>query len=93
MDPLPSQILDDAQPLAVMVNSEEEFHVEKILDEKRTRRGRGSRLEYKVKWLGYARPTWEGASALADSQALDEWEERTSHARQSDGGLNRALLN
>lgn len=75
-----------------MIDGEEEFSVEAILDEKRTKRGRGSRLEYKVKWLGYARPTWEASPALEDTHALDEWLERTKHARHTDGQLNHALL-
>lgn len=91
-DPLPSQHSDDVQPPAVMVDGEEEFTVEKILDEKRTKRGRGTRLEYKVKWLGYARPTWEAATALEDTRALDDWIDRTKHARSRNGRLNHHLM-
>ena len=92
-DPLPSQVSDDVQPPAVMVDGEEEFTIERILDERCTKRGRGSRLEYKVKWLGYARPTWEGASALEETCALDKWQDHTKHARHPNGQLNRMLLN
>ena len=92
-DPLPSQVLDDTQPLAVMVDGKEEFIIEEILDEKHTKRGRGAQLEYKVKWLGYARPTWEGASALEESQALDDWQEHTKHAQHPNGQLDCDMLN
>ena len=92
-DPLPSQVSDDVQPPAVMVDGEEEFTIEKILDERCTKQGRGSRLEYKVKWLGYARSTWEGASALEETCALDKWQDHTKHARHPNGQLNRMLLN
>ena len=41
-DPFPSQKQDDAQPEPIIVEGEEEYHVEKILDEKTVRkRGRG----------------------------------------------------
>ena len=87
-DPLPSQVSDNLQPPAVMVDGEEEFNVKEILDEKHTKQGGGSQLEYKVKWTGYARPTWEGASALANTHALDMWEEHTSHAHQPNRHLD-----
>jgi hypothetical protein len=71
-DLLPSQKNNDTQPPSIMVNSEEEYMVEKILDECRRRYGRGHQLEYLVKWSGYAQPTWEAATALEEAQALDK---------------------
>ena len=59
------------------MEGEDEYQVEEILDERRVRRGRGSQLQYKVKWTGYARPTWEPATALQECQALDRWLART----------------
>jgi hypothetical protein len=56
-----------------MVDGEEEFRIQEILDEKHTRRGRGNQVQYLVKWTGYARPTWEAASALQETAALDQW--------------------
>jgi hypothetical protein len=47
-----------------MVNSKEEYMVEKILDKYYRRYGRGHWLEYLVKWSGYTQPTWEAATAL-----------------------------
>lgn len=92
-NPLSSQVLDDTQPPAVMVDGEEEFIVEEILDEKCIKRGRGSWLEYKVKWLGYTRPIWEGTSALEESSALDDWQECTKHAQHPNGQLDCGMLN
>ena len=34
IDPLSSQVLDDLQPPAIMVDGEEEFEIKEILDEK-----------------------------------------------------------
>jgi hypothetical protein len=75
-DPLPSQKLDDPQPPAIVVNGEEEWLIERILDTRQKKLpGRGSRkrLEYLVKWQGYANPTWEPATALEDTAALDTY--------------------
>ena len=48
-DPLSSQVLDDSQPPAIMMDGEEEFEIKEILDEKYIKQGRGSWLKYKVK--------------------------------------------
>jgi hypothetical protein len=88
-DPLPSQKNDDTQPPSIMVNGEEEYMVEKILDERRRRYGRGHRLEYLVKWSGYAQPTWKAATALEEAQALDKWLDHTKQYRLQDGSLDR----
>ena len=63
------------------MDDHEEFQVEKIINEHRTRRGRGWRLQYEVKWVGYAKTTWELASALEDTVALDEWLSRMRTCR------------
>ena len=58
-DPFPSQKQDDAQLEPIVVEGQEEYHMERILDERTVRkRGRGGprRLEYLVKWKGYAEP-------------------------------------
>jgi hypothetical protein len=75
-DPFPSQIQTDDQPPPVLVDDEEEWVIERIEDERRKRmggRGKRTRLEYLVKWKGYARSTWEPASALEDVAALDDY--------------------
>ena len=73
-DPLPSQLVDDSQPAPVIVDDENEWEIERIEKHRTKRRGRGQQLEYLVKWKGYARPTWEAASALEETEALDVYE-------------------
>ena len=46
-----------APPEPVLVDGEEEYEVESILDVRTRRYGRGSREEYLVQWQGY--PLWE----------------------------------
>ena len=78
-DPLLYQVTDNSQPSPQIIIGEEEFGVEAILQERQKRRGRGRILEYLVKWDGYARPTWEPASALQDTAALDIYEARKNN--------------
>lgn len=73
-DPLPSQTSDDAQPPAYVIDDQEEYDVEEILRTTKVRRGRGYQHKVLVKWRGYARPTWEPLSALADTAALASYE-------------------
>jgi len=78
-DPLPSQVVDDPQPPAILVDDTEEWLVESILGERQRKlpgRGSRTRLEYSVKWVGYAVPTWEPALALEDTEALDVYLKR-----------------
>ena len=65
-EPLAGQKLKEPQPIAIDVNGNEEYEVEKIL-----REWSGRLL---VKWKGYATPTWESRDALTDTIALDAWE-------------------
>lgn len=73
-DPLDSQVSDDTQPEPVIIGDEEEYEVEKILKDRLLRRGKGSQKQYLVKWTGYAEPTWEPATALENTTALDAYE-------------------
>ena len=76
-DPLPSQVVSDAQPPALLTESgEEEYEIDRILDARTRRVGRGSRREVLVQWTGYSRPTWEPRSNLEDTAALDAFERR-----------------
>lgn len=92
MDPLPSQIQDDYQPPPVQVDGQDEWKVEAILGERMTRKlGRRRRqLQYQIKWEGYARPTWEPASALQDTAALETYlgaQNSTRPRTQGEGGV------
>lgn len=90
-NPLPSQIVPPTNPPPVLVYDEEgsdfneEYHVEAIVNERLRRYGRGEpRHEFLVKWKGYDKPTWEPASALKDTEALDQW--NTSRETNQGGG-------
>ena len=72
-NPLPGQRISDPQPPAILVDDEEEYEIEKILDQKAAR-GRNAQ-QYLIKWKGYDHPTWEPQAVLTDSIALDVWEE------------------
>jgi hypothetical protein len=59
-DPLPSQIQDDIQPAPIIIDSEEEYEIEEILNN-RIKRGRGRngplKRQFLYKWTGYATPS------------------------------------
>jgi transposase InsO family protein len=69
-DPLPGQVTPP--PLPVMVEGEEEWEVEEILDSRRIR----GRLQYLVKWRGFTDPTWEPEENLTEVEAVDTYHER-----------------
>jgi hypothetical protein len=76
-DPLPSQVITEAQPPAIITEEgEEEYEVEEILRARTRKIGRGSRKEVLVKWTGYTRPTWEPLTNFEDTAALDTFEQR-----------------
>jgi hypothetical protein len=78
-DPLPSQIQDDVQPPAILVDGEEEYGIEYI-ESHRTIRGRGrggpKKRQYLCKWKGYAVPTWNDEANVRNTIALDQYEAR-----------------
>ena len=57
------------------MDGEDEYSVEVILNYRTIRRGRGTREEVLVKWLGYTQLTWEPRLALEDTAALDSYEQ------------------
>jgi hypothetical protein len=59
-------------PLLVIVEGEEEWEVEEILDSRRI----PGRLQYLVKWTGFADPTWEPEKNLTEVEAVDTYHER-----------------
>ena len=58
-------------PLPMIVNDEEEFVVEEILDARMF--GRGKKLKYLVKLLGYPDLNWQDAETVNELQAVDEF--------------------
>jgi len=78
-DPLPSQVQDDVQPPPVIVEGEEEWSLDEILDHRVVRgRGRGGPLkrQFRCRWHGYAEDSWHDQADVEDSIALDQYEER-----------------
>ena len=73
-NPLPSQQNVDIQPPAIITeNNQEEWYIEKILDTRTKRKGRGIRKEVLVKWTGYNLPTWELLENVKDTAALEHY--------------------
>ena len=60
------------------MDGELEYGVEEILAERYVRRGRGRYRELLVKWAGYTDPTWEPATNLQDTTALDTYEAQST---------------
>ena len=71
-DPLPGQ--RNPPPPPIIIDGEDEFIVEEILDAK----PRGQK-PFLVKWLGEAVPTWEPYEFVKDLAALDQFYSRYPH--------------
>jgi len=69
-NPLPRQVVPP--PLPVIVEGEEAWEVEEILDSRRTR----GWLQYLVKWRGFTDPTWKPEENLTEVEAVDTYHGR-----------------
>lgn len=86
-NPLPSQVIHEPQPPAVLQNdSPEEYNVEAILDHKK---GRGKKLKLLVKWEGYTKPTWEPAEEFTETEAYTVYQASTDISKPSQLTKNR----
>jgi transposase InsO family protein len=66
-DPLPGQILEPPSP--VIIDEEEEYELDDILDSRKV--GRNKELQYKVSWKGYPPdPTWYSADNFENSKEI-----------------------
>ena len=65
-NPLLGQIIPPLPP--VIVDKEEEFVVEEILDARLF--GRGKKLKCLVKWLGYTDPDWQDVEIVNELQVV-----------------------
>ena len=67
---------EPARPEPVVIGGEEEWTIERIVDERKVGRGR----RYLVRWAGYesSADTWEPTAGVKDTAALAEWEARES---------------
>jgi transposase InsO family protein len=70
-DPLPSQVQRHIEPGPLLVNGETEWDVERISAHRR--RGRG--WQVRVHWTGYVTPSWEPLRDMAETAALQEYED------------------
>lgn len=87
-NPFPTQQNDDTQPDPTFVDGEEQYEIEKILDE--SYNNRTKKTKYLVKWKGWVQTTWEPSDALEDAQALDVWIKETKLYRSENGRLSRS---
>lgn len=67
-DPLPGQVQSDERPPPIIINDEEEYEVEEII---RSRKRRGGRKEYLVRWRGWAQMTWEPLEHIEETAAYE----------------------
>jgi hypothetical protein len=80
----PWRVQQPPPPPEILSDGHEGFEVERILDKRERRYGRGKRIEYLVHWKGYADydRTWEPAANLEFApQAIRDYE-RTIAAKQ-----------
>ena len=75
MEKIPSHAIRPPPVNAEAEDEEPEWEVESILDKKVTKRTRGrSGIQYKIKWKGYARPTWEPAELVNAPDLIRQYE-------------------
>ena len=63
-------------PPPVVVDGDQEFVIEKLVNKRRLRRGRGWSTQYLIRWQGYGpeEDTWQPEWTVADTTALDDYE-------------------
>ena len=77
-DPFPGQRLQN-QPPPDIIEGQEEYKVEAILDKKVKRNG----VQYRVKWKGYEKTTWQPTSNLEQARdAVENFEQRNMGGNQ-----------
>lgn len=68
-----------AREVLNLLNDENEYHVRAITDH----RFKHKRLQFRVKWTGYPRATWEPLEHVAECAALVTYLRRYPHVRRS----------
>jgi hypothetical protein len=81
---LPSQKVGDTQPGPLLLDGEEVWIVERILDERTRKHGRKNIKEAYVKWIDYAEPTWQPVDDVCKTEAWKLWIKK----RKRGGGGN-----
>jgi hypothetical protein len=89
-DSLPSQVVREKQPGAVVIQDEDqEEHLEYLVEEITGERVRNRQLQYQVKWTGYEALTWEPEANVIETEAYGRWIARTISVRLPTGRLAR----
>ena len=75
---------DEVPPPPITIKDHEEYEVEKILDKRILKRGRGQSIQYFVLWKGYpmSDATWEPLSHLDHCKGLIEDYEASSSSQR-----------
>ncbi|SGY26778.1 BQ5605_C018g08785 [Microbotryum silenes-dioicae] len=78
------------EPASVVVQGNEEWEVDRIVDEK----GKGKRKRYLVKWKGWADSdnTWEPRAHLEETIVLEEWERERAEGERGKEGRGGSLV-
>ncbi|SGY12000.1 BQ5605_C011g06353 [Microbotryum silenes-dioicae] len=78
------------EPALVVVQGNEEWEVDRIVDEK----GKGKRKRYLVKWKGWADSdnTWEPRAHLEETIVLEEWERERAEGERGKEGRGGSLV-
>ncbi|KDE02917.1 hypothetical protein MVLG_06563 [Microbotryum lychnidis-dioicae p1A1 Lamole] len=78
------------EPALVVVQGNEEWEVDRIVDEQ----GKGKRKRYLVKWKGWADSdnTWEPRAHLEETIALEEWEKERAEGERGKEGRGGNLV-
>ena len=63
------------------MDGEETWIVERILDERTTKRGRKTCKEAHVKWEDYVEPTWEPVENVRKTEAWKKWNKNRAGRR------------
>jgi len=71
-DPLPSQKIDRESASPVLVEGQEMYLVERVMDE----RMEGTYKKVLVKWHDYSQPTWEPLGTIRHTDAWKAWKKR-----------------
>jgi hypothetical protein len=79
---IPSQKLGDTQPGLLIMDGEQAWLVERILEERTTKQGRKGFKEAYVKWMDYTEPTWKPVSNILKIDAWKKWTKLHSEGRR-----------
>ncbi|KAI0997400.1 hypothetical protein K3495_g10786 [Podosphaera aphanis] len=86
--PLPSQVIDDNEPVPISnVDGEEEYYIDEVI---RCRTWKGERQA--CKWVGLNEPEWTSLSNIQDAVALDRWENKWGSVESNNGPSKNKII-